>query len=130
MKFGVDRREAAASSADAVAVGVFEIEGKDDRLPASLALADKASGGLLAFAWKNREVRGKRKEITVLHRPGGRGRILLVGLGARAQFTPDSVRRAAADVVRSLRGKGARTLAYQLGSFVDGTVTASLAARA
>jgi len=130
MKFGVDRREATASSADAVAVGVFEIEGKDDRLPASLALADKASGGLLAFAWKNREVRGKRKEITVLHRPGGRGRILLVGLGARAHFTPDSVRRAAADVVRSLRGKGARTLAYQLGSFVDGTVTASLAARA
>jgi leucyl aminopeptidase len=33
-------------------------------------------------------------------------------------------------VVRSLRGKGARTLAYQLGSFVDGPVTAPLAARA
>ncbi|HXQ48766.1 MAG TPA: leucyl aminopeptidase [Thermoplasmata archaeon] len=130
MKFGVDRREATASSADAVAVGVFEVEGKDDRLPPSLALADKASGGLLASAWKRREVRGKKRELTVLHRPDGRGRILLVGLGTHSQFTPDSVRRAAADVVRSLRGKGARTLAYQLGSFVGGPVTAPLAARA
>ena len=60
MKFGVDRREATASSADAVALGVFEVEGKDDRLPASLALADKTSAGLLAAAWKRREVRGKR----------------------------------------------------------------------
>jgi leucyl aminopeptidase len=130
MKFGVDRREATSSSADAVAVGVFEVEGKDDRLPPSLALADKASGGLLSPAWKRREVRGKRGELTVLHRPDGRGRILLVGLGAHAQFTADTVRRAAASVVRSLRGKGARTLAYQLGSFVDGPVTAPLAARA
>lgn len=130
MKFGVDRREATASSSDAVAVGVFEVEGKDDRLPPSLSLADKASGGLLASAWKRREVRGKKRELTVLHRPDGRGRIVLVGLGAHIQFTPDTVRRAAGEVVRNLRGKGARTLAYQLGSFVDGTVTAPLAARA
>ena len=130
MKFGVDRREATAASADAAAVGVFEIEGKDDRLPPSLALADKASAGLLAAAWKRREVKGKKRELTVLHRPDGRGRVLLVGLGAHADFTTDTVRRAAADVVRGLRGKGARTLAYQLTSFVDGPVTSSLASRA
>ncbi|MCI4364652.1 MAG: leucyl aminopeptidase [Thermoplasmata archaeon] len=130
MKFGVDRREALSASADAAAVGVFEVEGKDDRLPPSLALADKATGGLLAGAWKRREVKGKKREVTVLHRPDGRGRVLLVGLGARSQFTADVVRRAAADVVRALRGKGARTLAFQLGSYVEGSVTSSMAARA
>jgi leucyl aminopeptidase len=130
MKFGVDRREATAASADAAAVGVFEVEGKDDRLPPSLALADKASAGLLAAAWKRREVKGKKRELTVLHRPDGRGRVVLIGLGAHAEFTTDTVRRAAADVVRGLRGKGARTLAFQLSSFVDGPVTSSLAARA
>jgi leucyl aminopeptidase len=130
MKFGVDRREATASSADAVAVGVFEVEGKDERLPPALGLADKASRGVLAAAWKRKEVRGKRREVTVLHRPNGGGRLVLVGLGARDRFSHEAVRRAAADVVRALKGKGARTLGFQLASFVDGPVTSSLAARA
>jgi leucyl aminopeptidase len=130
MKFAVDRREATSASADAAALGVFEIEGKDDRIPPGLARADKATGGLLTAAWKRREIKGKRREITVLHRPDGRGRVVLVGLGVRSQFNPDTVRRAAAEVVRALRGKSARTLAFQLASFVEGVVTSPLAARA
>jgi leucyl aminopeptidase len=127
MKIGVDRREATASSADAIAVGLFEVEGKDDRFPPALAPIDKVSGGLIAPAWKRHEVRGRKKEVTVFHRADGRGRILLVGLGRRGAYTADGARRAAADIVRALRGKGARTVAFHLGSFVDAAVTDALA---
>ncbi len=130
MKVGVDRRDATAASADAIAVGLFESEGKEDHLPAGLARVDKATGGQLAAAWKRKELRGKRKEVTVFHTTNTRSRVLVVGLGARGSFSAETVRRAAAEVVRALKGKGARTLAVHLGSFVDGPVTAGGAARA
>jgi leucyl aminopeptidase len=130
MKFAVERREAGSASADVVASGAFEAEGKDDRLPASLGKEDKGTGGLLAPAWKRKEVRGKRREVTVFHRPDGRGRWVIVGLGPRSQFSADTVRRAAAEVVRAVKGRGARTLAFRLAAFVDGPVTSAIASRA
>ncbi len=130
MKVDVERRDAASSSADVVAVGLFGVDGSDERPPAALAKDDAVLGGLLLPAWKRREIRGKRGEVTVFHRPGGRGRWVTVGLGPAAGHTAEAVRRAAALTLRSLKGRGARTLAFRLGSFTSDAVSPASAARA
>jgi len=130
MKVLVDRRDALEAAADAVVVGCFERGDKDDVLPRGLAREDGVTKGLLAAAWKRKEVKGKRKELSVFHRPDGRGRCVLVGLGPRVQFSAESVRRAAAEAVRGLKGKGARTVAFRLPSFAADGVSADVAARA
>lgn len=130
MKFAVERREATSASADVVASGLFEADGKDEHPHASLAKDDKGAGGLLSPAWKRKEIRGKLREVTVFHRPDGRGRWVTVGLGPRGSVSAETVRRAAADVVRAVKGKGARTLAFRLASFVSAPVSSAAAARA
>ena len=130
MKVLVDRRDGLTVAADAVACGVFERAEKDDTFPRGLAREDEAAKGLVKTAWEKREVRGKAFEITVLHRPDGKGRLLLLGLGPRAKYTAETARRAAAVVVRAVRGKGVRSLAFRLPSFVGESVPADAAARA
>jgi leucyl aminopeptidase len=136
MKALLDRREATAAAADAVISGVFERTEKETTFPRGLAKEDAASKGLLRAAWDQREIRGKRGvnredvEVTVLHRPDGRGRIVLIGLGPRTRYDAEVVRRAAADAVRALRGKGARTVAFRLAAFAQDPVTSEAAARA
>ncbi|HYB77943.1 MAG TPA: M17 family peptidase N-terminal domain-containing protein, partial [Thermoplasmata archaeon] len=123
MKVQVDRRDGLTAAADVTASGVLERPEKDDTFPRSLQREDDATKGLLKAAWARKEVKGKRKalkgEVTVFHRPDGKGRLLLVGLGPRAKLTPDIVRRAAAEVVRACRGRAVRTVGFNLGSFVS-----------
>jgi len=130
MKVPVDRREALSSAADAVAIGLFERGEKEEALPRLLAKEDAATGGLVGAAWKRREIKGKRKELTVFHRPDGKGRLVLIGLGPRARFDPETIRRAIAEVVKGLKGKGARTLAIRFPTFAVESVPADTAARA
>ena len=130
MKVQVDRRDGFAAAADVVASGVFERSEKDDTFPRVLQKEDETTKGLLKAAWARKELKGKRKELTVIHRPDGKGRVLLVGLGSRSKYTPDVARRAAAEVVRGLKGRGARTLAFRLGSFVSETVRSEYAVAA
>ena len=130
MKFGVDRREATAGSTDATVSGVFERAERDDAFPRGLARDDQATGGLVAAAWEKKEVRGKRKEVTVFHRPDGRGRVVLVGLGPRASFDAEVIRRAVADAVKALKGKGVRTLGIRLHAFLSEPVASEAAVRA
>lgn len=130
MKVQVDRRDGLSAAADVTASGIFERAEKDDTFPRTLQKEDDASGGLIKAAWAGKEVKGKRKELTVFHRPNGKGRIALIGLGPRSKFTTDIVRRAAAEVVRGLKGKGARTVAYRLGSFVAEGVRSEMAVAA
>jgi leucyl aminopeptidase len=130
MKIGIDRREALASSLDIVVAGVLERSEKEDAFPRTLSPDDAASGGLIQAAWKRREIRGKRKEVTVIHRPDGKGRIALVGLGPLASYDVETVRRAAAEALRAFKGKGARTLGFRLSSFTVGGVPADGAAAA
>ncbi len=129
MKFAVDRREATLGSTDASVTGVFERSEKDEPIPRLLAKEDAATGGVLAGAWDRREVKGKRKEITVLYRPDGKGRIVLVGLGPRTSYDPEVARRASAEAVKALKGKGARTASFRLASFVTESVPAEVAVR-
>jgi leucyl aminopeptidase len=130
MKVLVDRRDGLKAAADASASGVFERGEKPAPFPRALAPEDDAVRGLLKTAWENKEVRGKRKEVTLLHRPDGRGRVVLIGLGPRESFRTDTVRRAAAEVVRALKGRSVRTLAFRLSTFVADSVTSEAAARA
>ncbi|HXY47265.1 MAG TPA: leucyl aminopeptidase [Thermoplasmata archaeon] len=130
MKVQVDRRDALAAAPDVVASGVFERGEKAEPFPTSLKKEDEATRGLLRAAWERKEIRGKRREITIVHAPDGRGRVLLVGLGPRESFRSESVRRAAADAVRSLKGRGARTLGFRLSPFVGDPVDAESAVRA
>ena len=76
MKIAIDRREALSSSLDVVVAGVAEdAPRRRKRSPGTLApRTTRASGGPSSSRrWKRREIRGKRKEITVLHRPDGEG---------------------------------------------------------
>ena len=130
MKLALDRRDATVGSIDAAASGVFQRGEKDEPLPRTLQKEDGAADGLVAGAWERREIRGRRKEVTVIHRPDGKGRIVLVGLGPRSEASPETVRRAAAEVVKGLRGKGARTLGFRLASFVSEKVPVDAAAEA
>lgn len=130
MKFGLDRREFSQSATDAVASGVSERGEKEEAIPRILQKEDQACAGLIQSSWEHREVRGKRREVSVFHRPDGKGRVVLVGLGPRESQDVEVVRRASAEVVRHLRGKGVRTLGYRLSSFVSEKVPAEDAVRA
>jgi leucyl aminopeptidase len=126
----LERREALASTADVVVSGLVERPDGATPLPTRLAAEDAAVGGAVRAAWERREIRGKRREVTTFHRPAASGRLLLVGLGPASKFSAESVRRAAAEVVRAVRGKGARSVAFRLAAFVSGRVDASAATRA
>src|SRR5208282_2408163 len=130
MKVQVDRRDGLTAQADVTASGVFERAEKDDTFPRTLQKEDDATRGVIKAAWARKEIKGKRKELTVFHRPDGKGRIALIGLGPRGKFTADTVRRAAAEVVRGFKGKGARTVAYRLGTFVADNVRSEAAVAA
>jgi leucyl aminopeptidase len=130
MKLALDRRDATVGSIDAAVSGVFQRGEKDESLPRTLGKEDAVTGGLVAGAWGRREVRGRKRELTVIHRPDGKGRVLLVGLGVRAEATPETVRRAAAEVVKALKGKGARTVGFRLASFVSEGIPSDAAAEA
>ncbi len=130
MKAALDRREATAVASDVVVTGVFERGDKETSFPHALAKDDALVKGLLKGAWDRKEIRGKRREITTVHRPDGKGRLLVVGLGPRARFSAESVRRAAAEAVKSVRGKGARTATFRLSAFAQEPVSGEGAARA
>jgi leucyl aminopeptidase len=130
MKVLVDRRDALAAVVDVSASAIAERTGKDDPFPRSLAKEDEVTKGLVRGSWEKKEIRGKRGELTTFHRPDGRGRVVLVGVGPRDRLDAESVRRAAAVVVKGLRGRGARTLAFRVPSFVGEAVTSEAVARA
>jgi leucyl aminopeptidase len=116
MKITIDRRDASESNVDVVVSGVPQ-RGDDDPFPKRLAVEEALTQGLVSVAWKQREIQGKRKEVTTIHRPDGRGRLALVGLGPKEEMSPETIRRAAADAVRALKGKGAKTIGFRLTSF-------------
>ncbi len=130
MKLGVDRREAHAASTDAAVSAVFERGEKEEALPRVLVREDQATGKLLGQAWARREVKGKKGEITVLHRPDGKGRVVLIGVGPKPTFDAEGARRAAATAIRALKGRGARSVGFRLSTFVTERVPSDIAIRA
>jgi leucyl aminopeptidase len=95
--------------ADALVVGLHVGEA---RLPERLARLDRAAQGQLKRVLDAEKFSGKAGHVTHAHADGRR--IVVAGLGPRADTTAEIVRRAAAAGVRRARDLGAKTVAAEL----------------
>jgi len=116
-----------ATAADTVAVGVFE--GED-------VVHDVDDGALQALV-DSGEAKPALRRVAVTHAAGRRW--LLVGLGARAELTPERARVAAAVALGRARELSTRSLCWELphhmsgeqaAAFVEGTLLAAYEYRA
>src|SRR3954469_2275709 len=107
------------TAADTVAIGVFDDEG----------VAHDTSGGELQALLDAGEAKPAFKHVAVAHADGRRW--LLIGLGARDEFTAERARVAAATAQSRAGELGARTLCWEVphhvsdevaGALVEGTV--------
>ena len=92
----------ADTQADTLCFGLFEGE----EAPADL---DQALGGRVARLIESGEAKGSFKKVALLHPDGaiGAARAIAVGLGKRAEFTPERARIAAAVGLARARDAGA-----------------------
>ncbi len=102
MEFSTTTAHAEAVKADAVAVGVFA----DGELTASARALDKASQGAIKAAIKSGDMTGKRGTQLALRGLSGvtAGRVLLVGLGSRDDFSDRAFAEAARAVIKAFPG--------------------------
>ncbi len=105
MKVTLEQRPFAEVEAGALVVVAFEGEP-----------APAAGGAWLAELMSSGEFTGKALETALAYRPEGckAKRLLAVGGGKRASFTPFVMRRAAGAALRTLKPKGAGTIAMLL----------------
>src|SRR5215212_7840020 len=102
----------AEADVQALAVAVFKDEKADEGLLAEL---DAATGGLVRSVLESEELKGKEGETVYLHLPaGGDGpkarRLLLVGVGERADYSAAQVSHFAGAAVRALRARNVKTV--------------------
>ena len=113
MELRIDTSAIDKISADALAVICFEApeEGETGRDP-EIALQD----GWLAEMRAAKEFSGKLYETAILHRPQGVAakRLVVIGGGKRDKFSTVEARRVGGVLVRTLKAKGARTVALLL----------------
>jgi leucyl aminopeptidase len=90
--------------AGAIIVSHYE---KKRRPEGAAAAIDRALDGAITRLIKQGDIKGKLNEMTLLHSLGRlpAGRVLVVGLGKKAELTPNRVRGAVAEACRYLRGK-------------------------
>jgi leucyl aminopeptidase len=107
----------------AIIVNFFE----DAKQPEGDAAAvDAALNGAISHLVKQGDIKGKLNEITLLHSPGKlpSGRVVITGLGKKAELTLDKVRGAVGETCRYLRQKGVDRIASSLqGAGVNGIKT-------
>ncbi len=113
MQVSATTKPARGTDADTVAVGVFEGEELPGDAPAEL-------GELLASG----EARATFKALALAHADGKRW--LLVGLGARADFSPERARVAAAVACERASEIATRALCWEVPRDCDTAVTAAL----
>jgi leucyl aminopeptidase len=90
------------------------------------AAVDKKLDGAITSLIKQGDIKGKLNEITLLHCLGKlpAGRIIVLGLGKKAELTVNQVRCAVAEVCRYLRGKNVTAIAsIIIGDGVNGIKT-------
>jgi leucyl aminopeptidase len=100
-------------TADAVVVGVYA---DDKKLRDPGARVDHAAGGALREVLDAEKFQGKLGHVTHLHANGKlpSRRVVVVGLGRRADTTAETVRRAASTGLRRARDLGARSVAIEV----------------
>jgi len=96
-------------AADALVVGLYVGETK---LPERLARLDRAAQGQLKRVLDLEKFAAKAGQVTHAHTDGRR--IVVAGLGQRAETTSEVLRRAGAAAVRRARDLGARTVAAEV----------------
>jgi leucyl aminopeptidase len=114
MRASFRRGAPADADADTLCFGLFE---GDDAPPA----LDRALGGQVARLIESGEAKGGFKKLAVVHpdADGAPARALAVGLGKRAEFTPERARVAAAVALGRAREAGAQRVAWAVPEGVD-----------
>src|SRR5437763_4873160 len=101
----------AEADAQALAVAVFKDEKADEGLLKEL---DAVAGGLVRSVLESEELKGKEGETAYLHLQQGGGmkatRLLLVGVGERADYKRGQVSQFAGTAVRALRSRNVKTV--------------------
>jgi leucyl aminopeptidase len=94
-----------------------------------LAAVDKALGGILERTLKDEDVKGKRGQALLVHTHGkiAASKVLLVGVGKKADLTEEGVRRYAGTVARQLDKVRAKDVAVAV---PEGKVDATVALQA
>ncbi len=110
MEIKVEKGDLTQYPAKAVIVNLFEAAKK----PAGgTAAVDKALDGVISQLIADGEIKGKKKELTLIHTLGKlpTPRVLVVGLGKQAEFGLDTIRDVTGTALRRLRSAGADTVA-------------------
>lgn len=97
--------------AGALVVPVFT----DAKLDGATAEIDTALGGAIADVLSSAEITGKPNEVSLIHaKDQPYRRVLVVGLGDRAKFTPPALAKFAGTAVRYLGKRSATSIAFAL----------------
>ncbi len=104
MEFSIKAGAAEKQKSDCIVLGVFA--GRE--LSEAAALVDRAAGGTLAEALTDGDMEGRAGSTLMLRKVPGVAatRVLLVGLGASAEFDAHAYREAVQHAVAALRGGG------------------------
>ncbi len=95
---------------DAIIVSHFEGVKQPEGV---IAVIDKKLGGAISKLIKQKDIKGKLNEITLLHSMGRlpADKVAILGLGKKEELTVNKVRGAIAEACRYLRGKGVTGIA-------------------
>ena len=110
MQINVEVGDITKSAAKAVVVNLFEGVKKPG---GATGAVDKALDGAITQLIAEGEIKGKFKELTLIHTLGRlpSPRVIVVGLGKQEKFTLDKVRDVTATALRHLRRKGVTSVA-------------------
>lgn len=125
MQISIESSAVEHLQSDALAVICFETEETAEPQVGNAPAANSphasdpelaAQSGWLAELRTSGEFTGKLYEYAILHRPEGLAakRLVVIGGGKRPKFSDVELRRLAGVLVRSLKGKGVRTIVLQL----------------
>lgn len=93
------------TEAGAIILGLFEGAKRPD---GDLAVADKALGGAISQLISQGEIKGKVREVTIIHSLGRlpAGKVVVAGLGKKEALSLDGVRVAVGEACRLLQQRG------------------------
>ncbi|MEK6978519.1 MAG: leucyl aminopeptidase [Candidatus Hydrothermarchaeota archaeon] len=110
MKVSVEVGKVDEFPSGATVLGLF----KGEHLEPAIEGLDKALGGRIRRVLESREFEGKNNQLAAIHTTIPPERLLLVGLGKRADFSLERARQAAGKASVRARRMGARTVAMTL----------------
>ena len=106
---------------DAAVICQFEDSGELDN---DKAVLDQALDGVISRLISSGEIKGKYKESTVIYTLGKLDfpKLVILGLGKKAELNCEKVRVSIAEVIRSLRSKNAEVISLEGDGFAAGGI--------